>query len=414
MDNPDTIETIECPHCGAPVQYQRGALSAVCSACGQPVTVSAAPTSPTSHVIFETPTRPPDEYPDLNMVIRTQVNKFIAPLITISIATAVVLMMAAFASSLFSSHDSTTGQEPPRSLVEPTRALSTKTPAPTPTPPTLETLLSFGTQGMNAGQFDDANNIVPDNAGHVYVSERHGGRIQVFDESGKFLKQWFVADAKPKTVITSLAADGKGNLFAATDDEILARYDGQSGKLLNQIEYAGGPGFTKIALMPNGGLAAIHSVDSGIATQPHEGVTDTLVIFDSQLTVTHVITNVVSGQTDEAEINLQIAVDGRDNIYIMGTHYTHQIFKFSPEGKFITRIGDPEALKGAFAFFIDNQNRLYANGPEMIFVYDETGRQIDQIPLDASLYSVVFDAHDNLWAISNGNSAVEKLKLLQH
>jgi len=169
----------------------------------------------------------------------------------------------------------------PVSTAEPTRIPPTLAPTPTATPPAFETMLSFGVKGMGVGQFDDANVVAPDNAGHVYVSERHGGRIQVFDEAGKFLNQWFVANPKPKTLITSLAADGKGNLFVATDDEIVTRYEGQTGRLLNQVPYAGGPGFTKIALMPNGGLAAIHSIDSGIGTAPREGVQDNLGDLDA-------------------------------------------------------------------------------------------------------------------------------------
>ena len=147
---------------------------------------------------------------------------------------------------------------------------------------------------MGPGQFEDASALAVDNTGRIYVSERRGGRIQIFDEAGKFLNQWFVSDYKPRTLITSLAADRRGNLYVATDYNDVTRYDGLTGKLLNQLQYAGGPGFIKIALLPDDGLAALHSIDSGIGTAPREGVQDDLVLFDAQGAVTRVIDGIVA------------------------------------------------------------------------------------------------------------------------
>jgi len=51
-------------------------------------------------------------------------------------------------------------------------------------------LTSWGTKGIEPGQFNLPHGIDVDRNRRVYVADAHNSRVQVFDENGKFLDQW--------------------------------------------------------------------------------------------------------------------------------------------------------------------------------------------------------------------------------
>jgi len=51
-------------------------------------------------------------------------------------------------------------------------------------------LHSWGKKGKDTGEFNAPHTIAVDHEGKVYVGDRENHRIQIFDENGKFLKQW--------------------------------------------------------------------------------------------------------------------------------------------------------------------------------------------------------------------------------
>ena len=51
-------------------------------------------------------------------------------------------------------------------------------------------LKAWGDRGTEPGQFHTVHSIATDAKGNVYVADRENYRIQVFDNDGKFLKQW--------------------------------------------------------------------------------------------------------------------------------------------------------------------------------------------------------------------------------
>jgi len=53
-----------------------------------------------------------------------------------------------------------------------------------------EYILSWGSKGMNTGQFDVPHSIALDSQGFVYVADRGNARIQIFDHVGQFIKEW--------------------------------------------------------------------------------------------------------------------------------------------------------------------------------------------------------------------------------
>ena len=53
-----------------------------------------------------------------------------------------------------------------------------------------EYLHSWGKKGKAPGEFNAPHTIAVDHEGKVYVGDRENHRIQIFDENGKFLKEW--------------------------------------------------------------------------------------------------------------------------------------------------------------------------------------------------------------------------------
>ena len=48
----------------------------------------------------------------------------------------------------------------------------------------------WGGKGTEPGKFDEPHSIAIDSDGRLYVGDRRNKRVQVFDQKGKFLKQW--------------------------------------------------------------------------------------------------------------------------------------------------------------------------------------------------------------------------------
>ncbi len=51
-------------------------------------------------------------------------------------------------------------------------------------------LTSWGGTGTAPGKFDTPHSIVGDDAGLLYVADRQNRRVQIFDEDGKYIKEW--------------------------------------------------------------------------------------------------------------------------------------------------------------------------------------------------------------------------------
>jgi DNA-binding beta-propeller fold protein YncE len=49
---------------------------------------------------------------------------------------------------------------------------------------------SWGSSGIDAGQFIRPHNIAADNNDRVYVADREAHRIQIFDHNGNFITMW--------------------------------------------------------------------------------------------------------------------------------------------------------------------------------------------------------------------------------
>jgi DNA-binding beta-propeller fold protein YncE len=245
--------------------------------------------------------------------------------------------------------------------------------------------LNFGSEGIGPGKFKDARAIAVDGSGKIYVGEYSGGRIQVFDSQGKFVTQWTV-DAKMP--LRGMAADRNGTVYVVQSG-IISRYDGASGKVLGQIPYAGGWGFDNIVVAADGALVAAWYKNR-----------DDIVRLNSSGQVTRNIQAAISSVTERSELDTHLAVDGLGSIYALGT-FNSSVFKFAPDGKFMTRFGDSGDQPGQFrapsAIAVDGKGRVYVSDFKGVQVFDSNGRYLTVFKPQGSASGMVFNDNDELF-----------------
>ena len=96
-------------------------------------------------------------------------------------------------------------------------------------------LLEWGKRGTGPGEFELPHNVVVDAGGAVYVSDRETRRIEVFDSSGHFLRQW-------------PTSQGVSGLFLARDQKLWT-----GGVLVNLKGEV-------VATLPGGSAGGAHAV----------------------------------------------------------------------------------------------------------------------------------------------------------
>ncbi len=276
---------------------------------------------------------------------------------------------------------------------------------PIPTPGFAALLDTFGQQGTGPGFLDDARYIAVDNKGNVYVGEYGSARIQRFNAEGKFQDQWLL---EPRQPLRGLAADFRGNVYAVQGG-VISTFKGETGNLLGKLEYpAGGDGFDAIATTPDGGLVgAWYEGRTGLITAV-EGHRDDLVIFDRNGQVKQVIQGAVSNQTGDPELDNKLAVDGAGNIYVLGGTFGEAVFKFSPDGKFITRFGsrgnEPGQFSSPLALATDGKGRVYVSQSNDIMVFAPDGRYLDLFgDIEGAAFGLAFDPEGKLWVVTTNH-----------
>ena len=258
--------------------------------------------------------------------------------------------------------------------------------------------LKFGQEGTGPGYFTDARSIAVDGAGHIYVGEYTGGRIQVFDAAGKFITQWSIGDRK--TLLRGMSADRQGTVYVTQGGNIY-RYEGASGKLLGQLQYSEGWGFDDVFVTADGGLVAAWYKNR-----------DDIVRFDRNGQTVKTMRAAISSTSGDSELNTRVAADGTGNIYALGT-FNNAVFKFTPEGRYVNRFGSAGEQAGQFrapsAIAVDHQSRVYVSDIKGIQIFDADGRYLDTLKTEGGVASgMVFNDRGELLVVAR----TQVLKLL--
>jgi 6-bladed beta-propeller len=292
------------------------------------------------------------------------------------------------------------------------------TPKPTPEHDGYTVAFTFGSDGTGPGFFKDEMGVAVDGAGRIYVSDETR-RVQRFDPSGKFLDTWNIPTetkwyAKLKEGPRKLLVNSSGDVYAVLAGVVM-KFDGETGEALGA---AHGTDYIQDAtLLPDGGMLIVSQ----------KGNDDELVHLGGDGRAAHRTHRFVSSLLDkELEVEaLRVAADGTGNTYALyaigGVNGEHSyddedtaVFKFTPEGKYVSRFGGEGHEPGQYGpptmIAVDNEGRVYVcESFNQIHVFAADGRFIRTLKSPHSVDAITFDSQNNLY-VAGGNK-VSKLVL---
>ncbi len=269
--------------------------------------------------------------------------------------------------------------------------------APPPAPQSFARMtLAFGTEGVGRGQFKDSRSVAVDGDGHIYVGEYSDGRVQVFDQAGKFLTAWKLES--PKSLL-NLVADRKGTVYAIVPAHIF-RYEGLTGKPLGEMDTINTDVeefYQDAAVAPNGDIYAI-------------GGTSHIVILSSDGKIKSTIR--ANDKIGEAVMLEKIALLGTGEIYALD--HERGIFKFAPDGRYINRFGSirgnsPGHFLSPHGLAIDGRGYLFvSDSAPAIHVYDADGNYIDSFGANEVAFGMAVTDKNELYACFRNRNEVRK------
>lgn len=397
------IDTFTCPNCGAPLDYDgSGATTVHCPYCQGTVVVPET-LRPKAESPAETITVLPAQlYTEAGERQRrrsqTCLTLGVIGLVLFVIGVVAIPMIIAQQARDFAGQ-AVAGQQKEANAVLPRLALTptaepTDTPEPTLTPAFMNPVLKFGEKGIAPGLFNDARYLALDGEGHVYVADYDGGRVQVFDSTGKYLRLKMVGDQN--TIIHGMAADRAGNIYLAYADGIF-EYDGGTGKLLTTLTNPNGGEYGDLTITADSTLLSMwYEGRWGLITSL-EGHREDLIAYSPQGEMIKTVPSLISAQTGDLALDVFVSADGLGNLFALSQG---EVFKFSPAGKYINRWSLPNGVTSASAIAVDGQGRVYVGGSRTIFVFSADGRPITEFPTPATADQMAFDGKGNLWMIS--------------
>jgi hypothetical protein len=295
------------------------------------------------------------------------------------------------------------------------------TPTPTPRPNGYGVAYTFGGEGTGPGLFKDGMSLAVGDDGRVYVSDETR-RVQRFDPSGQFLNTWNIPTEtkwyrKLRGGAQKLIVNERDELYAVLSGVIL-KLDGETGEVLGAAH--GSDHIHDAALVPGGG---------GLLVVSQKGEDDELVLIGGDGRAARRTHRFVSSLLDkQLEVEaLRVAAAAGGETYalyalggVAGEHWYDDedlaVFKFSAEGKYLSRFGGGGHEPGQFgvpsAIAADAQGRVYVCEPfDKIHVYTSDGRFVRTLKTPHMVEALTFDSQNNLYIA--GSHKVSKLLLDQ-
>ena len=268
---------------------------------------------------------------------------------------------------------------------------------------------SWGRQGLGSGDFVKPFGIAADGMGNIYVADTYNNRIQVFDNTGTFMKAWGQKGTGSGSFAApyDVAVDGDGIVYVAdTGNYRVQKFDangvylgrwGQKGKGSGDFAFVGG-----IAVGPNG---AIYTVDAKL---------NRVQIFDNQGRFLRSWGNKGKG-SGSFVTPMGITVDGSGNVYVADSKM-RRVQKFDSEGRFLAAFTDRLTYPVDLAIDPSSGNLLILDAAShLIWELSPTGQNLRSYggPGTSSgqfvePYGLCADGASNIFVADTGNSRVQK------
>ncbi|MFN8383286.1 MAG: hypothetical protein U0V02_15180 [Anaerolineales bacterium] len=375
-DNP--AQAFKCPSCGAPVEIEEGKKATKCQYCGETVIIPTALRSETHSTPKPAPKQPAvtesHPYVQRGGYVTTlpkahRPKSLLRRIIFVLVAVVVVGSFAfgfnPFASFLFANK-----------------------------------VLTFGSEGIGQGMFDNPRAIGVDAKGNIVVADSQDSRVQTFDSKGNFISSFTVKQNGKPAFITNLAVSPDGTVYIAVGDILI--FD-ESGKDLGSITSDIGHSFDSAVLGADGKLYTISFSD------------ETIVRFNPNHSIDLEIPNSVSSITGDNRGFPSLAVDGLGNMYVVSRS---AVIKYSPEGQFMDQFGGSsenitvfEAGKfvSPMGIAIDGYGRIFINDEFNLQVFDANGKYLHDI--SGGYYGIAFDQQNNLYTTPVTENRIVKFQI---
>ncbi len=358
---------LDCPSCGTSVKARRGVASVTCQYCGNSVMVP-------EHLAGSSGV---SEYGNVH---GRSCGRVILAIVAVSIL--LVIGVGVFVYTMVGKAED--------GVVE----LSALVSAPYESAPNEElVLMEFGGTGTDPGYFTDPNAIVVDNHGNIYVGERETCRVQVFDNAGNFITQWFFPGGEG-TLLRAMSCDSDGMLYMVYNSQLYI-HNGETGELLDSLQHPDGLGFSDVDVAPDGSIVASWYRNR-----------DDIIVFDIHGKIEFVLEEAISWQSGEPELNTTVVAGNLGEIYAFGS-FNEAVFAFNSEGRFVNRFGNAKQFTMPSGFDVDTYGRLWVSDFGDLLLFDPSGELLLTTDHGVTVKDFVISDEMQLYGITSDDIVVQ-------
>ncbi|MCG6918372.1 MAG: 6-bladed beta-propeller [Deltaproteobacteria bacterium] len=269
--------------------------------------------------------------------------------------------------------------------------------------------VAWGRQGDGSGDFLKPFGVAADASGNIYVADTYNNRIQVFDNSGTFMKAWGQKGSGPGSLALpwDVAVDGEGNVYVAdTYNYRIEKFDlngvyqgqwGQKGRGSGDFAFLSG-----ISVGPDGN---IYTVDAKL---------NRVQVFDSQGRFLRSWGSKGKGSASFVS-PFGLTVDGSGNVYVADSKM-RRVQKFDSQGRFLAAFTDRLTYPVDIAIDQSSGNLLILDAAShLIWEMSPTGQNLRSYggPGKSSgqfvePYGLCADGASNVFVADTGNCRVQK------
>lgn len=235
-------------------------------------------------------------------------------------------------------------------------------------------LLRIGGEGTGVGRFTDNRVVAVDNAGNIYSTDYKGGRVQVFDGAGNFVRQWATIDSD---LVFAIGADRSGHLFVLGNKGIV-KHDAADGT--EKARHAD-PRLRDIHITPEGSVIAVG----------RQGI----IYLDKDLKVTKTFREASSDAGSSFGFE-SVTADAAGTMFMLDRR-SNDVIKFSAEGKFLNRIAVEVNSPNDIA--LDPSGNIYLSDTSKIVVLSPNGKHIAEMKANQA-FGIAFNDAGEMFVAS--------------